>query len=348
MQSITQENEKWMRRALYLARLGEGQVAPNPLVGCVIVHEGKVIGEGYHQKYGEGHAEVNAVNSVADKSLIASSEIYVTLEPCSHYGKTPPCADLLVEHKASKVYICNLDPNPLVAGRGMERLREHGATVHTGILKEEGKWLNRRFFTQMEKQRPYILLKWAQTSDGFVARKNYDSKWISNWLSRKKVHQYRAQEAGILVGTNTAIYDNPRLNVRSWKGSDPVRLILDLHERIPQTHHVFDGEVPTVIYTYGESRISDNGITWQQLNAESDIVTQLLADFQRRKLQSVLVEGGSQLLHSFIEANTWDEAKVFVGQECFGEGIPAPDIKGKCVSRQAVLSNMLETYIPVD
>ena len=337
--------QQWMRRALYLARLGEGSARPNPLVGCVIVCQGKIIGEGYHERYGAPHAEVNAVNSVADKSLIRDSEVYVSLEPCSHYGKTPPCADLLIKHKASKVFVCNLDPNPLVAGRGVERLRQAGASVETGLLEEGGRWINRRFFTQMEKKRPYILMKWAQTEDGFIARENYDSKWISNWLSRKMVHRVRTREAGILVGTNTALYDNPQLNARSWKGDNPTRLLLDLHERVPATHRLFDGSIPTVVYTYGESREKD-GVAWRSVSEEAPLWPQILDDCQERELQSILVEGGSALLRSLIAEGLWDEARVFTGKARFGNGIPAPHIRGKRIGQRQVLDNALDIWIP--
>ena len=200
-----------MQRALELARLGLGNVSPNPMVGCVIVKDGKIIGEGHHEQYGGPHAEVNAVQAVKDQSLLPQSTAYVTLEPCSHFGKTPPCADLLVRHQVKRVVICNEDPNPLVAGQGIERLRNAGIEVEIGLLREEGRVLNRRFFTAFEKKRPYVILKWAQTTDGFVARENYDSKWISNTYSRQLVHKWRAEEDAILVGTNTARYDNPSL-----------------------------------------------------------------------------------------------------------------------------------------
>ena len=247
-----------MRRALELAENGRGQVSPNPLVGCVIEHHGKIIGEGWHQKYGEAHAEVNAVNSVKDKSLLKEACVYVSLEPCAHFGKTPPCADLLVENQVKKVVICNTDPNPLVAGKGIVKLREAGIEVETGILEKEGLELNKRFFHYLEKKRPYIILKWAETADGFIARKNFDSKWISNTLSRKLVHKWRTEEDAILVGTNTALYDNPQLNARDWTGNNPVRIVIDRHLKLPADLHLFDEQIPTICYNLIKNRNSGN------------------------------------------------------------------------------------------
>jgi diaminohydroxyphosphoribosylaminopyrimidine deaminase/5-amino-6-(5-phosphoribosylamino)uracil reductase len=220
-----------MSRALELARLGFGKVSPNPMVGCIIVCEGKIIGEGFHQQYGGPHAEVNAIHSVKDKTLLKQSTVYVTLEPCAHYGKTPPCAKLLVEHLVKKVIISNVDPNPLVSGKGIEILRSAGIEVETGLLEQEGLELNKRFFKSIRENAPYIILKWAQTADGFIARDDFDSKWISNKISRKLVHKWRSEEDAILVGKNTAKYDNPTLNVRDWVGKDPLRIVID-HELV--------------------------------------------------------------------------------------------------------------------
>ncbi|MEQ9412696.1 MAG: bifunctional diaminohydroxyphosphoribosylaminopyrimidine deaminase/5-amino-6-(5-phosphoribosylamino)uracil reductase RibD, partial [Cyclobacteriaceae bacterium] len=214
----------YMLRAMELAKNGIGHVSPNPLVGCVIVYEGKIIGEGWHGKYGEAHAEVNAVNAVADKSILNGAAVYVNLEPCAHTGKTPPCADLLVKHKVKRVVIANVDPNPLVAGKGIAKLKDAGVEVLTGVLEEAGRELNKRFFTFLKHKRPFVILKWAQTSDGFIARENFDSKWISNEYSRKLVHKWRTEEDSILVGYNTALYDNPKLTARDWTGRNPVRI----------------------------------------------------------------------------------------------------------------------------
>jgi diaminohydroxyphosphoribosylaminopyrimidine deaminase / 5-amino-6-(5-phosphoribosylamino)uracil reductase len=224
---FTPLDTEYMKRALALAQKGEGNVSPNPMVGCVIVYKDQIIGEGYHQKYGEAHAEVNAINSVKDKSLISLSTIYVTLEPCSHTGKTPPCANLLLSYNPQKVIIASVDSNPLVGGKGIKLLLDNKIEVLTGLLNKENRFLNRRFFTIIEKQRPYIILKWAQTKDNFIARQNHDSKWISSQESRTLVHKWRSEEDSILVATNTALYDNPMLNVRLHEGKNPTRILLD-------------------------------------------------------------------------------------------------------------------------
>jgi diaminohydroxyphosphoribosylaminopyrimidine deaminase/5-amino-6-(5-phosphoribosylamino)uracil reductase len=243
-------DEVFMRRALELALLGMGSVSPNPMVGCVIIHHDKIVGEGWHKQYGEAHAEVNAIATIADKSLLKECTVYVNLEPCSHFGKTPPCADLLIEHRVKKVVVANLDSNPLVASEGVKKLRTAGIEVITGILEKEGRELNKRFFTFMEKQRPYIMLKWAETSDGFIARENFDSKWISNEYSRQLVHKWRAENDAVLVGTKTAFHDNPELNVRDWSGRNPVRIVLDRFLRLSEKLHVFDRKQKTLCYNY--------------------------------------------------------------------------------------------------
>ncbi len=233
-------DELFIQRTFELAQSGIGQVSPNPRVGAVVVHDEKIIGEGWHKKYGEAHAEVNAIHSVKDQSLLQESTIYVNLEPCSHFGKTPPCADLLIRHQVKKVVVCNNDPNPLVSGQGIAKLLNAGIEVVTGVLETEGRKLNKRFFTFVEKQRPYIILKWAQTVDGFVARENYESKWISNDFSRQLVHQWRSEEDAVLVGTKTAAHDNPKLDVRDWSGRNPVRVVIDRFLRLSATLHLFN------------------------------------------------------------------------------------------------------------
>lgn len=325
---MTVENSsQFMKRALYLARLGAGKVAPNPMVGCVIVHEGKIIGEGFHQKYGEAHAEVNAINSVIDKSLLSSSTVYVTLEPCAHFGKTPPCADLLVKHQVKKVVICNVDSNPLVGGKGIEKLKNVGIEVETGLLAVEGRELNKRFFTYIEKKRPYIILKWAQTADGFIAKANFDAIQISGALSRRFVHKMRSEESAIMVGTNTARFDNPSLNTRFWTGKNPMRVVIDKHLSLLPNTKILDDSQPTICYNLLEDKVLDN-TTYVKLNPSSAFVEQIIVHLYQKNIQSILIEGGTILLQHFIEAGLWDEAIVLSSSTLLEAGIKAPNIAG--------------------
>lgn len=325
--AITQKDEQYMLRALELAKLGSGSVSPNPLVGCVIVHQDTIIGEGWHQVYGQAHAEVNAINAVADKSLLKESTVYVTLEPCSHFGKTPPCAHLLIEKNVKRVVICNVDSNPLVSGKGIDKLHVAGIDVMKGVLEEQGRALNKRFFTLMEKKRPYIILKWAQTADGFIARENYDSKWISDEYSRQLVHKWRAEEDAILVGSSTALHDNPTLNVRGWTGRDPVRVVIDKSLKLPANLNLFKGPQRTICYNLKEEKTQDN-VHYAKIG-EEQFIQELIKDLCTRKIQSIIVEGGAKTLQAFIDANLWDEARVFCAPVSFEKGIAAPHIKGK-------------------
>jgi diaminohydroxyphosphoribosylaminopyrimidine deaminase/5-amino-6-(5-phosphoribosylamino)uracil reductase len=330
-----------MRRALQLAQLGLGAVSPNPMVGCVIVKAGKIIGEGNHEKYGEGHAEVKAVRTVKNDSLIEGSTVFVTLEPCAHYGKTPPCAHLLVEHKVRKVIICNLDPNPLVAGKGVEILEKAGIEVVSGVLQEEGREINRRFFTFFEKKRPYVILKWAQTKDGYVARENYDSKWISNEHSRQLVHKWRAEEDAILVGKNTAQYDNPSLTTRNWVGADPIRVVLDSTLSLNKDLNLFDGSVFTLVFNTQWNN-EQNNVRYIKLESMTPKwILQALFDL---KIQSIIVEGGSTTLQSFIDAHLWDEARIFESENTFGKGISAPNVNGKLLEQKLIERDLLTIY----
>ena len=319
--------ELYMRRALELAALGRGMVSPNPMVGCVIVKDGKIIAEGWHQCYGGAHAEVNAINSVGDKNLLTNSEMYVTLEPCSHFGKTPPCADLIIQYAFKKIYIAVADPNPLVGGKGIQKIQQHGMEVHVGMLKQEATNINNRFFTAIKKKRPYIILKWAQTADGFIARSDYSSQWISNALSRKMVHQWRAEEDALIVGTHTVLYDNPALTLRDWSGTPPLRIAIDLQLQMPTTAKLMDQSAPTLIYNKIKSEVSEN-LTLVKLPAEADVLQSIMSDMYERRIQSLIVEGGSKLLNSFIAQNQWDEARIFINPQIFGNGIKAPEING--------------------
>lgn len=313
-----------MRRALELAEFGRGFVSPNPMVGCVIVHEDQIIGEGFHQLYGGPHAEVNAINSVKNTELLSESTVYVSLEPCAHWGRTPPCANLLVDKGIKKVVIAALDSNPLVGGKGIDILRRAGIEVITGVLEKEARLQNRRFFTQIEKKRPYIILKWAQSKDGFVARSDYSSKWISNARSRQLVHKWRAEEDAILVGKNTAKYDNPSLTVRDWTGKNPLRLVIDPNLELPENLNLFDNMIPTICYNIVKSEKTDN-LEFVKLKAGFEL-REILEDLNSRKIQSLIVEGGSFVLNKFIEEDLWDEARVFTGPAVFGEGISAPTL----------------------
>ncbi|MCW3467382.1 bifunctional diaminohydroxyphosphoribosylaminopyrimidine deaminase/5-amino-6-(5-phosphoribosylamino)uracil reductase RibD [Chitinophaga nivalis] len=318
-------NEFFMQRCLELAAMGAGQVAPNPMVGAVLVHQGRIIGEGYHRQYGQAHAEVNCVNSVReeDQPLIPLSTMYVSLEPCAHHGKTPPCADLIVARGIGKVVIGCVDTFSAVAGKGIARLQQAGITVETGVLEAACRHLNRRFFTFHEKKRPYIVLKWAQTSNGFMGSVSGAPVKISNARSNRLVHKWRSEEMGILVGTRTAMLDNPRLNNRLWTGKDPVRLIIDRTLSIPRSYHVWDGSIPTIFITAQET--GTHGLTETlQLDFTTPLLPQLLEKLHHRHLQSILVEGGSYVLQRFLEAGLWDEARIITGKGTLEEGQAAP------------------------
>lgn len=337
-------DELLMKRAIELAQLGVGYVSPNPRVGCVVVKEGVVIGEGWHQQYGMPHAEVNALAGIKDKSIIEGSTVYVNLEPCSHFGKTPPCADALIAHKVKRVVIANVDSNPLIGGNGVKKLHEAGIEVITGVLEREGREFNKRFFTFHEKQRPYIILKWAQTSDRFIARSNYESKWISDDFSRQLVHKWRSEEDSILVGTKTAAHDNPTLTVRNWSGRNPVRLVIDRFLRLSDTLNLFDSSVKTICFNLIKHEEHANLIL-VRLDDE-DFIPQLIKYLFDHKIQSVIIEGGSQTLSMFIQKGLWDEARVFESPRVFQHGIAAPVIQGKLIGRDNISADTLSVYKP--
>jgi len=315
-----------MNRAIELAYLGLGKVSPNPMVGCVIVKDGNIIGEGWHQEYGEPHAEVNAVKNVSDPKKIKGSEVYVSLEPCSHQGKTPPCVDLLINLAVKDVFISNLDVNPVVAGKGIKKLKDASINVSAGVCKEEGIQLNKRFITYHTLKRPYVILKWAQTIDRFIARNNFDSKWISNEYSRQLVHKWRAEEDAVMVGANTAVYDNPKLNVRDWKSpyKQPLRLVIDPNLRIPRNHNLYDGSQETIIYNFSKSA-SEKKLQLLKLDKDN-FLEEILSDLYKRGILSIIVEGGTFLIQSLISKNFWDEARIFISEKTFGEGIKAPEL----------------------
>lgn len=317
-------DEQYMRRCFDLALQGAGTVAPNPMVGAVMVCNGNIIGEGYHQHYGGPHAEVMAIASVKeeDKSLLPQSTLYVNLEPCSHTGKTPPCANLIAANNISKVVIGTVDPNPLVSGKGISFLKQAGVAVTTGILHDDARQLNRRFFTFMERKRPYIILKWAQTLDGFTGKENQRIA-ITNRYSNTLVHKWRSEEAAIMVGTHTALIDNPKLDSRFWNNHNPVRVVVDRQLRLPETLHLFDGSVRTIVITEQEKH-GKTGLDYLRIRFDSHLPEKMLAALYDRSIQSVLVEGGSVLIQSFIDSGLWDEARIFMAPMNLGKGVAAP------------------------
>lgn len=321
------EDEKYMTRCIQLARNGLCNTPPNPMVGAVIVHAGKIIGEGYHARCGEGHAEVNAIRSVEDESLLKEATIYVSLEPCSHYGKTPPCADLIISKGIPRVVVGCVDPFSLVAGRGIRKLRDVGIEVTVGILEHECQKLIKRFVTFNTLQRPYITLKWAQSADGYIdkERTSGSPEVLSTVFTSQCVHKMRAEHKAILVGTNTALLDNPSLTTRSWYGRNPLRLVIDRDLSLPSSLHLFDGSTPTWVFTERQKTDSPN-LTFKQIDFSHDILPQICRALYDEKVQSVLVEGGSSLLQSFIDANLWDEAYVEHASRCLTQGVKAPYI----------------------
>lgn len=334
-----------MQRCFDLALNGAGSVSPNPLVGCVIVNNGTIVGEGWHRQYGGPHAEVNALASIADAGVLRSSTVYVNLEPCSHWGKTPPCADLLAQHRVKKVVISNVDSNKLVSGKGIEKLRDTGIEVVSGVLEKHGRYLNRRFFTFVEKERPHIILKWAQTSDGFIAKSSQENTRISNSLSEQLVHRWRAQEDAFLVGTQTAATDNPKLNVREWTGRNPLRVVIDRSLRLDPSLHLFDGSQRTICYNSRKNE-EKKDLIFVKIEA-ADFMRGVVDDLYRRKIQSVVVEGGAETIGLFISAGLWDEAWVLTSPLVFGEGLKAPSLPSMddgCVSATDIGGDTLLTY----
>ncbi|QZT35617.1 bifunctional diaminohydroxyphosphoribosylaminopyrimidine deaminase/5-amino-6-(5-phosphoribosylamino)uracil reductase RibD [Halosquirtibacter xylanolyticus] len=340
---------KYMMRAIEIARLGMSRVAPNPMVGAVVVHQDKIIGEGFHQVYGGPHAEVNAIAAVKNRELLSDSTIYVTLEPCAHYGKTPPCAELIIKSQMPRVVVGIKDPFAKVKGRGIQMMKEAGVEVIESFLEDRCYELNRRFFTFHQYKRPYIILKWAQTLDGYMdidrTQENYGQPtWITNELSKVAVHKTRIDEDAIMVGTQTAVKDNPSLTVREWtKGRDPLRVLLDLNARVPKEQKLFDGSIPTVIYTFVETPPVNN-TEFVVLDKDLPLWSQLLEDLHRRDIQSLIVEGGPATLKSLIDQELWDEARVFLGHGFFQSGVKAPGFPGKMISRDYLDNSSLIVF----
>ncbi len=328
-------HEFYIKRCLQIAKNGFGNARPNPSVGAVIVFENKIIGEGFTSKYGGNHAEVNAIASVKNKKLLSVATFYVTLEPCAHFGKTPPCADLIVKHNFKKVVIGCVDSNKLVAGKGIERLKKANIEVIVGVLEKECKEHHKRFFTNQEKKRPYIILKWAETIDGFIAPETKSEQkpvFISNNYSQQLVHKLRAKEHAILVGTNTVIADNPKLNIRSWFGKNPIRVVLDKNLRIPENSNILDGSIQTIVISENKQKPINN-VIFESIDFSKKVASQICSILHKHQIQSLIVEGGTKTLQTFINENLWDEAHVFVGSTTFEKGIKAPVLKGAFTER---------------
>ncbi|WP_299127700.1 bifunctional diaminohydroxyphosphoribosylaminopyrimidine deaminase/5-amino-6-(5-phosphoribosylamino)uracil reductase RibD [uncultured Winogradskyella sp.] len=326
----------YIRRCLQIAKNGLGTTRPNPMVGAVVVFNDHIVGEGFTCAYGGAHAEVNAINSVTDKSALSKCTLYVTLEPCVHYGKTPPCSDLIIEHKIPKVVIGCVDDNPKVAGKGIAKLKAFGCDVTVGILEDECKKHHNRFFTFHNKKRPYIILKWAESRDEFIAPKSKIEKkpvWITNTYSRQLVHKWRAEEQSILVGTNTVLEDNPSLTVRYWKGKNPIRVVIDKTSKLNSDFKVFNDEAETFI------------VNEQNVDFHKPIATQIANMLYQNNINSIIIEGGAKTLQTFIDENLWDEARVFTGEIKFGEGVKAPDLNGHLISESKILTDTLNIYV---
>lgn len=329
-------HETYIKRCIEIAKSGLGTTAPNPMVGSVIVHNHKIIGEGYTSAYGGNHAEVNAINSVENKALLKDATLYVTLEPCSHFGKTPPCSDLIIKHNIANVVIGCVDDNPEVSGQGITKLIATGCNVTVGILETECKQHHKRFFTFHNKKRPYIILKWAETADGFIAPLEKNEKkpvWITNKFSRQLVHKWRAEEQAILVGTNTVLADNPSLTVRDWTGKNPIRVVIDRELKLSKEHSVFDDEAENIV------------ISEKKIDFKKPIAKQIAILLHSKNINSIIIEGGAKTLQTFIDENLWDEARIFTGLTTFKDGIKAPEFSGKLISEEKIIDDTLHIYV---
>jgi len=335
-----------MSRCLKLAAKGFGHVAPNPMVGCVIVHKGKVIGEGYHEKFGQAHAEINAIKSVKNKALLKESTLYVTLEPCTHQGKTPPCADAIIKYGIKRVVIGSIDPNPVVKGKGIAKLLRSGCDIITGVLERECIDLNKRFFTFYSEKRPYIILKWAMTKDGYIDKKRKKQEKplkITGIMADKLSHTWRSEEQAIMVGTNTVLMDNPTLTTRNIKGKSPMRIVMDRGLKIPANSKIFNKFASVIVLNAKKSAESGN-VEYLKVKFQADRLDTMLAELYKRNIQSVMVEGGAKLLNSFISQGLWDEARVFSSNEKIKEGVEAPKFTNPISSTKKVGNVTLNQY----
>lgn len=340
-----------MLRCIEIAQNGLGITAPNPMVGAVLVHNDKIIGEGFTSAYGKAHAEVNAIRSVNDAALLQDATLYVTLEPCCHYGRTPPCADTIIRHNIPRVVVGVIDPNEKVAGKGIQKLKDAGCEVTYGVLANECRAHHKRFLTFHEKKRPYIILKWVETLDGFIApekaqrKENPEPYWITNSYSRQTTHQWRAEERAILVGTNTVLEDNPKLDARHWKGKNPFRIVIDRELKIPQHYHVLDESISTLVLTEVEDVFKYiGGVHYEILDFSLDLAEEICEVLPGYNITSLLVEGGLKTLQTFINKGLWDEARVFTGSTSFKKGTKAPEFSGRLIDTKKFGSDTLKYY----
>jgi diaminohydroxyphosphoribosylaminopyrimidine deaminase/5-amino-6-(5-phosphoribosylamino)uracil reductase len=339
--------EKYIKRCIELAKNGLGTTYPNPLVGCVIVFENVIIGEGWHKKSGEAHAEVLAIESVRNKELLSESTLYVSLEPCSHFGKTPPCADLILKYKIPNVVIGTIDPNSKVSGKGIQKLKDSGVNVTYGILVNECNELNKRFFTFHSKTRPFIILKWAESSDGFISpinKKEQKPVWLSNEYSRQLVHKWRSEEQAILVGTQTIIDDNPSLTVRDWVGKNPIRVLIDRDNAIDTSSNVFDNQAKTIVFSNKEVTSNSDTIQYIKIDFDKNSTQAIVDKLFENNIQSIIIEGGRKTIQSFIDANLWDEARVFIGEINLNEGTKAPKLNRANYYKSLIKKDTLLIY----
>ncbi|RKO72958.1 bifunctional diaminohydroxyphosphoribosylaminopyrimidine deaminase/5-amino-6-(5-phosphoribosylamino)uracil reductase RibD [Sphingobacterium puteale] len=343
-------HRQYMQRCLDLAQLGAGSVSPNPMVGAVIVHDDKIIGEGYTSPYGGPHAEVNAVSQVLErygdtaKELLAASTFYVSLEPCAHYGKTPPCANMIADLKPSKVFVACLDPYAKVNGKGVEILRAAGIEIEIGLLEKEAIWLNRRFFTRIGQHRPYVILKWAQSKDGLIGQQD-KQVWISNTASRQLAHRWRAEEDAILVGTHTAQLDNPSLTVRHWKGKNPIRVLIDRDLTISPENNIFDEKADTIVFNAKKTDWQGHIKYIELENYGLYLPQSILYQLYLMDVQSIIIEGGAKTLQTFIDAGLWDEARVFQSERELHSGVSAPKLNGRILEKRMISNDLLMVYV---
>lgn len=335
-------HEQYMRRCIELAKKAKGNTYPNPLVGSIIVYDGKIIGEGYHKKAGEAHAEINAINSVKNQELLKDSKIYVTLEPCSHYGKTPPCALKIKDIGFKKVIIGAMDSHEKVNGKGKKILEDSGIEVISGVLEKECIELNKRFFTFHKKKRPYIILKWAESNDGFLD-KNFQPTAISNSIANQYVHQLRADENAILVGTKTALNDNPSLTVRNVNGNNPIRILIDFDLKIPEDFNIYNNEAPTLVFNFIKNDKREN-VKWIKIERKK-ILKNILQKLYKEQIQSVVIEGGSFTIQQFLDENIWDKIIVIKNPNLSLEhGTPAPKFERTPFLERKIGDNLLSLY----